>query len=240
MEDAVPEFTLAEIMELESLYKEVGENCISQEFCQNLATKFSCSKHRTGKSTIKWEQVQGWFQDKEKELAFETAVSPMALEEFNPLAFALISNSPDHDRRPKGSAADLSELIYEAKSSKDDAWYDVASFLNYRILCTSELEVRVRFAGFDNQEDEWINVKRRVRQRSIPLEPSECDLVEVGDPVLCFRENDDHALYSDARVMDIKRNSHDEEDCTCVFIVCFDYDKTEENVHFKRICRRPK
>lgn len=48
-------------------------------------------------------------------------------------------------------------------------------------------EVRVRFAGFRNVEDEWVNVKRGVRERSIPLEPSECQRVKVGDLVLCYR-----------------------------------------------------
>lgn len=48
-------------------------------------------------------------------------------------------------------------------------------------------EVRVRFAGFGHEEDEWVNVKRRVRERSVPLEPSECDRLNVGDAVMCFR-----------------------------------------------------
>lgn len=48
-------------------------------------------------------------------------------------------------------------------------------------------EVRVRYAGYDRDEDEWVNVKRAVRERSIPLEHSECDRVKVGDLVLCFR-----------------------------------------------------
>lgn len=48
-------------------------------------------------------------------------------------------------------------------------------------------EVRVRFAGFRKEDDEWVNVERGVRERSIPLEPSECDRVNVGDLVLCFR-----------------------------------------------------
>jgi hypothetical protein len=95
--------------------------------------------------------------------------------------------------------------------------YDVASFLNYRVVCSGELvrvfytyyifivgyvntqpdegfescfaiqEVRVRFAGFRNTDDEWVNVRRAVRERSIPLESSECQRVKVGDLVLCFQ-----------------------------------------------------
>ena len=39
-------------------------------------------------------------------------------------------------------------------------------------------EVRVRFAGFGKEDDEWVNVKRGVR---------ECHKVKVGDLVLCFQ-----------------------------------------------------
>ena len=48
-------------------------------------------------------------------------------------------------------------------------------------------EVCVRFVGFGAEEDEWVNVKKAVRQRSIPLEHSECHKVKVGDLVLCFQ-----------------------------------------------------
>lgn len=48
-------------------------------------------------------------------------------------------------------------------------------------------EARVRYAGFGKEDDEWVNVKRGVRERSIPLEPSECQKVEEGDLVLCFQ-----------------------------------------------------
>lgn len=47
--------------------------------------------------------------------------------------------------------------------------------------------VRVRFAGFGKEEDEWVSVTKAVRERSIPLEHSECNKVNVGDLVLCFR-----------------------------------------------------
>ncbi|CAK9153504.1 unnamed protein product [Ilex paraguariensis] len=100
-------------------------------------------------------------------------------------------------------------------------------------------EVRVRFSGFGNGEDEWVNVKRAVRERSIPLEPSECHRVKVGDIVLCYRENEDHALYSDARVVEIERKLHDIKGCRCIFVVRFNYDHAEEKVELSRICCRP-
>lgn len=50
-------------------------------------------------------------------------------------------------------------------------------------------EVRVRFSGFDNRHDEWVNVNTSVRERSIPVVPSECGRVKVGDLLLCFQVN---------------------------------------------------
>lgn len=48
-------------------------------------------------------------------------------------------------------------------------------------------EVLVRFAGFGNEEDEWVNVRKHVRQRSLPCESSECIVVLPGDLILCFQ-----------------------------------------------------
>ncbi|CAL5373817.1 unnamed protein product [Camellia sinensis] len=239
MDDDLPEFTLAEIMEMESKFKEVGEKSLSQDFCQELVASFNCSKHRTGKSAIGWEQVQSWFLDKQREVEAKVTTSPFAPKEFNsPL-------TPESPQKPKDLFAEriagLSELVFEAKSAKDWAcslelkafhaitsWYDVASFLNYRIVSSGELvEVRVRFAGFRYEEDEWVNVKRGIRERSIPLEPSECHQVKVGDLVLCFRENEDLAIYCDAYIVQIQRRVHDATGCKCIFVVRYDYDDAE-------------
>lgn len=48
-------------------------------------------------------------------------------------------------------------------------------------------EVCVRFTGFGSEEDEWINVKKHVRQRSLPCEAAECVVVLPGDLILCFQ-----------------------------------------------------
>ena len=48
-------------------------------------------------------------------------------------------------------------------------------------------EVRVRFVGFGAEEDEWVNIKRAIRERSVPLENTECSNLKVGDQVLCFQ-----------------------------------------------------
>lgn len=122
--------------------------------------------------------------------------------------------------------------------------------------------VRVRFSGFSKEEDEWVSLNRAVRERSIPLEHSECSKVNVGDLVLCFRvpshfssvisflnghyimpvvvdyqENEDHALYCDAHVAGIERKDHDNSLCTCIFVVCFDHDNVEVKILSYKLCR---
>lgn len=52
----------------------------------------------------------------------------------------------------------------------------------------------MRYADFGADEDEWVNVKKAIRVRSIPLESSECIKVHAGDLVLCFRVS---TSYSD-------------------------------------------
>ncbi|KAL6972760.1 hypothetical protein U1Q18_026933 [Sarracenia purpurea var. burkii] len=234
MEDDLPEFTLAEIMVMESLFKEVGEKSLSQEFCQELVTSFNGKKHRIGKPPINWEQAQIWFQDRQKGLAAKVTTPAVAHEEFKaPSHLTLTINKPEPQKPLGERIASLSELTFEAKSFKDFAWYDVASFLNYRV------EVRVRFAGFGYGEDEWVNVKRGVRERSIPLESSECHRVKVGDLVLCFRETDVRAIYCDAYIVEIQRTTHDIQGCSCIFVVRYDYDDLEGKVPLSSLCCRP-
>ena len=48
-------------------------------------------------------------------------------------------------------------------------------------------EVQVCFAGFPEDESEWVNARTSVRQRSLPCESSECVLVLPNDIVLTFQ-----------------------------------------------------
>ncbi|CAL5437709.1 unnamed protein product [Camellia sinensis] len=47
-------------------------------------------------------------------------------------------------------------------------------------------EVQVRFIGFGSEEDEWVNVKKAIREHSLPLEHSKCGKLEVGDLRISF------------------------------------------------------
>ncbi|CAI0423345.1 unnamed protein product [Linum tenue] len=239
------EFTIAEMVEMKNIYKEIGEETLAPDFCKGLASSFSLSPNRAGKPAITWQQVHNWFQDKHKRThpEPEATLEPLRLE-FRadlPNGAAVVESAPliSFQKRKGSKAPDLSELIFEAKSSKDFAWYDVACFLNYRILYSGELEVRVRFAGFRNTEDEWVNLKAGVRERSIPLEPSECHLVKVGDLIMCFRERYEQAVYYDARIVEIRRGPHDSDRCDCIFLVRYLLDHAEDKVGLEWICRRP-
>lgn len=272
------EFTLAEIAEMGNLYNQMGKKFVTQQMCEELANKFSCSPHRHEKSCVKWEQVYDWFKDIKrasesrilslqgedvenvdptnltedtyivKKEEDETSLLDMVLKKDekshrgrktkNLIPFLLMM----HDTPPKPREeiiAELPELIFEAKSSRDLAWYDVAAFLNYRITYLGDLEVRVRFNGFDNDHDEWVNVKNCVRERSIPLEPSECQKVNVGDLVLCYRDGEDFTLYCDAYIVGVQRNAHGKDACSCIFFVQYDYDNFEEQVPVSKLCCRP-
>ncbi|KAJ9550870.1 hypothetical protein OSB04_014915 [Centaurea solstitialis] len=138
-----------------------------------------------------------------------------------------------------GRVADNSQMEYEAKSARDGAWYDVSTFLSHRSLETGDPEVMVRFAGFGAEEDEWVNVRKNVRQRSLPCESSECVAVLPADLILCFQEGKEQALYFDAHVLDAQRRRHDVRGCRCRFLVRYDHDQSEEIVALRKICRRP-
>ncbi|KAF9690101.1 hypothetical protein SADUNF_Sadunf01G0160800 [Salix dunnii] len=284
------EFTLSEMLEMENLFKESRDEALAPQFWEKLASSFSCAPSRAGKKAITPRQVQSWFQDRLKKSQPQVASSNMALKLLTNLSDASTSfGATESSEKLKGmwvafhsaicllvsriqllisfvcievrNASDLSELIFEAL-------YDVASFLNYRVLCSGELvrifytcyifigylstqaaedfeswfaiqEVRVRFAGFRNTDDEWVNVRRAVRERSIPLEPSECQRVKVGDLVLCFQEREERAVYCDAHVLEIDRQLHDINSCRCTFVVRYDHDDIEEKVQLDRLCRRP-
>uniref|UniRef100_A0A6N2NIP1 SAWADEE domain-containing protein n=1 Tax=Salix viminalis TaxID=40686 RepID=A0A6N2NIP1_SALVM len=74
------------------------------------------------------------------------------------------------------------------------------------------------------------NVKNAVRERSIPLEHSECHRLKVGDFVCCFQERRDQAQYFDAHIVNIQRKTHDIRGCRCLFL---------ERVRLRRLCCRP-
>ncbi|KAI4316086.1 hypothetical protein L6164_024102 [Bauhinia variegata] len=209
-------FTNAEIEKMEKVLRDSGEQSLNREFCQRMATGFNRSSGRAGKPVIKWIEIQNWFQNR-------------------------LQNSPKVGSENKEGEIirDSSELEFEARSSKDGAWYDVEMFLAHRFLSTGEAEVRVRFVGFGAEEDEWVNIKNAVRERSVPVEHTECSKLKVGDLVLCFQERRDQAIFYDAHVVEINRKIHDIRGCRCLFIIRYNHDNSEEKVRLRRLCWRP-
>ncbi|KAL0297255.1 UNVERIFIED_CONTAM: protein SAWADEE HOMEODOMAIN2 [Sesamum radiatum] len=117
--------------------------------------------------------------------------------------------------------------------------YDVDTFLSHRFLRSGDIEVYVRYVGFGAEEDEWVNVRNDVRERSVAFEHSECQKVKAGDLVVCFQERHDLARYYDAHVIDIQRRLHDIRGCRCLFLIRYDHDNTQERVPLRRLCCRP-
>ncbi|XP_059460771.1 protein SAWADEE HOMEODOMAIN HOMOLOG 1-like isoform X2 [Corylus avellana] len=231
-------FTKAEIEKMEKLLKESGEQLLNREFCQKIAQSFNRSSGRAGKPIVKWAEVHSWFQNQQQDARDASKNMHVLPKASPPNRMDGISQMPQEDSSKAGEKIpDLSELEFEAKSSKDAAWYDVDMFVAHRFLGTGEVEVRVRFVGFGAEEDEWLNVKKAVRQRSVPLEHSECHTVKVGDVLLCFQERRDQAIYYDARVLEIQRRLHDIRGCRCLFLIKYDHDNTEERVRLRRLCR---
>lgn len=224
-------FTKAETEKLEKLLKESEEQLLDKEFCQKVVKNFNRSSDRAGKPVVKWTEVQSWFQSQKKN-------SPGAsLKLSTPQEVFPSNKAPENLQLSKGEKVpELSELEFEARSSKDGAWYDVDMFLTHRILPSGEAEARIRFVGFGAEEDEWVNIKKAVRERSFPLEPSECQKIKVGDLILCFQERKDQAIHYDAHVMEIQRRLHDIRGCRCLFLIRYDHDNTEERVRLRRLC----
>lgn len=235
--EAFSGFTNAEIEKLEMLLEKSGEEKCSKEFCRKITISFNRSAGRAGKPLIKWMEVQSWFEKRQQEQHKVTFAPDSGKNEPQIPANCPIDKTNENSQMPKGQKiSDLTELEFEAKSSKDGAWYDVDNFLGHRFLDSGVAEVLVRFVGFGAEEDEWINVKKGIRQRSVPLDSSECDKVKVGDLVLCFQERRDQAIYYDAHVIGIQRRMHDIRGCRCLFSIRYNHDNTEEKVRLRRLC----
>ncbi|KAE8713045.1 Protein SAWADEE [Hibiscus syriacus] len=254
-------FTQTEVAEMETVLQEHHNQMPAREILVSLSDKFSESAERKGRIVVQFKQIWNWFQNrryairaKSSKVPGKLSVSSMPRDDTNPLRNVPQSvsaplpppmNAPKSAAMPAttvpGAARHMSEsyMEFEAKSSRDGAWYDVATFLAHRYLETGDLEVQVRFAGFGPEEDEWVNVCKHIRQRSLPCEASECVAVLPGDLVLCFQEGKDQALYFDADVLDAQRRRHDVRGCRCRFLVRYDHDQTEEIVPLRKVCRRP-
>ncbi|KAL3844198.1 hypothetical protein ACJIZ3_001601 [Penstemon smallii] len=233
-------FTKAEVQKMEHLLNDSKEQSQGEDFYKKLASLFNRSSGRAGKPVVKWTEVQRWFQKNQQDpLVEETSLE--ASKELPAVPKSVTrskaTGNPEMGEGEKGD--DLSKLEFEARSPRDGAWYDVDTFLAHRFLSSGDIEVRVRYVGFGAEEDEWLTARTDIRERSVPLEHSECQKVKVGDLVVCFQERQDQARYYDAHVVEIQRRLHDIRGCRCLFLIKYDHDNSEERVRLRRLCCRP-
>ncbi|XP_060169402.1 protein SAWADEE HOMEODOMAIN HOMOLOG 2-like isoform X1 [Lycium barbarum] len=238
--ESISGFTQTEIEKMENMLNESREQVCDPEICKKLAKMFTRSKGRAGKPVVKWTEVQAWFQNRlaccpSKDNSAEANQKLPDITEGSTLNKA---NESSHI--PKGQQVPaLSDLEFEARSSKDGAWYDIDTFISHRSLNSGEPEFLVRFVGSESEENEWVNVKKHVRERSVALEDSECNKVKVGDLVLCFQEGKNQSKYLEAQVIEIQKKLHDIRGCRCLFVIRYTHDDIEETVRLRRMCVRP-
>uniref|UniRef100_A0A0D9WQ37 Homeobox domain-containing protein n=1 Tax=Leersia perrieri TaxID=77586 RepID=A0A0D9WQ37_9ORYZ len=242
-------FTQAEVAEMESRLQQLNNAIPHRSVIQALADKFTASPARAGKVPVQPKQVWNWFQNRRYShrsrntrgpLLMQAKMLPTGSDEQKVAPFRAMPSAAALSGSPSGkSPLESGQVEFEAKSARDGAWYDVAAFLSHRLFESGDPEVRVRFSGFGAEEDEWINVRKCVRQRSLPCESTECVAVLPGDLILCFQEGKEQALYFDARVLDAQRRRHDVRGCRCRFLVRYDHDHSEEIVPLRKVCRRP-
>lgn len=218
---------------MEKLWEE-SKGSPSRKDVRGLVDKFSKAPERGGK-IVQEKQVQNWFWNRRYILKKQAGKSSgkSSDEGYMPKRAEAMSTAAPSDEK------DLNAMEFEAKSSRDGAWYDVNLFLAHRMLDSGDPEVRVRFVGFGADDDEWVNVRSSVRQRSLPCEASECVSVLPGDLILCFKEGNEQALYYDAYVLEVERRRHDIRGCRCRFLVQYEYDGSTDIVPLRKVCRRP-
>ncbi|KAL3354693.1 hypothetical protein AABB24_019035 [Solanum stoloniferum] len=245
-------FTQAEVEKMENLLIESREQVCDSEVCKKLAKTFTRSKGRAGKSIAKWTEVQAWFQNRlacypskdnsaeanQKVPDYTEGCTLNKANESSHIPKEMYKYSPGKLFAGQKDPA-LSDLEFEARSSKDGAWYDIDTFIAHRFLNSEEPEALVRFVGFGLGEDEWVNVRKAVRERSVALENSECNKVQVGDIILCFQEGKDEEKYLEAQVIEIQKKLHDIRGCRCLFVIRYTGDDTEETIRLRRMCVRP-
>ncbi|XP_020571714.1 protein SAWADEE HOMEODOMAIN HOMOLOG 2-like [Phalaenopsis equestris] len=239
-------FMHTEVVEMESCLQILRNAIPAREMICALAEKFSASTARAGKTAVQPKQVWNWFQNRrysqraKVKVPVNQTIPPPVTRDDSVQFRNVVQPISIPQGVPQGqNSVEISQLEFEAKSARDGAWYDVSGFLSHRKIETDDPEVRVRFSGFGVEEDEWINVRRCVRQRSLPCENVECVAVLPGDLILCFQEGKEQALYFDAHILDAQRRRHDIRGCRCRFLVRYDHDQSEEIVPLRKVCRRP-
>ncbi|KAF7081760.1 hypothetical protein CFC21_085671 [Triticum aestivum] len=237
-------FTHREVAKMEEVLRDL--NAMPQRpVIQALTDEFNTSSHRSGngKVPVQYKQVHTWFQNRRytqkrrgERPPARGKMLPTGAEAQHPASYWVQSSCPSN---AGNTSSDGGLVQLEAKSPRNGAWYDVAAIQSCRLSETGDQEVQVWFSGFGAEEEEWINVCKSVRLRSVPCIATECVGVLPGDLILCYQEGKEQALYFDAHVLEVERRTHDIRGCRCSFLVRYDHDHSEEIVPLRKVCRRP-
>ncbi|XBI50800.1 hypothetical protein VPH35_114156 [Triticum aestivum] len=242
-------FTLAEVSKMEEVLRDLNA-MPKRPAIQKLTADFNASPDRSGddKVPVQYNQVHTWFQNRrykqkrrgERPPAQVKKMLPTGAEAQHPASYWVHSSSPPNSESHSGNSSSDGHLVQlEAKSPRNGAWYDVAAIQSCRFSETGDQEVQVWFSGFWAEEEEWINVCKSLRLRSLPCVARECVDVLPGDLILCYQDGKEQALYFDAHVLEVERRTHDIRGCLCSFLVRYDHDHSEEIVPLRKVCRRP-
>nr|AFK34129.1 unknown [Lotus japonicus] len=147
-------FTQNEVAEMEAILQEHNNAMPARDVLAVLAEKFSESPDRKGKITVQMKQVWNWFQNKRYAIRAKSSktpgklnITPMPRDDSAPVRnmsqpiAAPILTGPGSVPTTAKVTPENSVMEFEAKSARDGAWYDVASFLSHRYLESSDPEV---------------------------------------------------------------------------------------------------
>uniref|UniRef100_A0A453Q8A8 Homeobox domain-containing protein n=1 Tax=Aegilops tauschii subsp. strangulata TaxID=200361 RepID=A0A453Q8A8_AEGTS len=222
-------FTLAEVVKMEEVLNNL-KAMPKRPVIQGLTDDFNASPDRSGddKVPVQYNQVHTWFQNRrykqkrrgKRPPARGKKMLPTGAEAQHPASYRVQSSSPSNSESQSGNTSSDGGLVQlEAKSPRNGAWYDVAAIQSCRFSETGEQEVQVWFSGFGAEEEEWINVCKSVRLRSLPCIATECVGVLPGDLILCYQ-----SVGYVGRISPTKSAEPSELWCTCqsIYVVLFE------------------
>ncbi|GKV16441.1 hypothetical protein SLEP1_g27081 [Rubroshorea leprosula] len=154
-------FTANEVAEMEAILQEHHNGMPSKEMLTSLAEKFSESADRKGKIVVQFKQIWNWFQNRRYAIRAKLSkvpgklnVSSIPRDESVPVRNVpqpVAASIPAHMTAPMATSvppalvatagrasSETSFMEFEAKSARDGAWYDVATFLAHRYLDTGD------------------------------------------------------------------------------------------------------
>ncbi|XP_020595640.1 protein SAWADEE HOMEODOMAIN HOMOLOG 2-like isoform X3 [Phalaenopsis equestris] len=160
-------FSRPEVRHMEMLLREGKDELSDPKFHQKLADEFN-AKDRAEKKAIQAQQIQRWFLNRQHIEKIEDISSSSSSKEMDP---AGDENMPNNAVQcfdfPEDDCDEISEgfvMEFEAKSYRDQAWYDVSTFLAHRVLTSGEVEKDETAYHFDAHV---VSIERRIHDNRV-------------------------------------------------------------------------